>query len=98
MSFFSETSIVLDSKLTRSKGNILSSLENVKKFLFHLNSCGLGPAERHSVKMLDGLIYSFLHKAMPSDQKEKRSIEKLISIVLEMQPVLKIEMTVSFIK
>ena len=98
MCFFSETSIVLDSKMTRSKGNILSSLENVKKFLFHLKSCGLGPAERHSVKILDGLMYSFLHKAMPSDEKEKRSIEKLISVVLEMQSVLKIEMTVSRIQ
>jgi len=85
-------SIVLDSKTTRANGHILSSLENIRKFLFHLKSCGLEPAERHSVKVLEGLMYSFLHKAMPTDQKEAGSIKKLIAIVLEMQPVLNIEM------
>jgi len=94
--FFSEISIVLDSKTTRTNENILTSLQNAKKFLIHLNSCGLGPAERHSVKLLDGLMYSFLHKAMPSDQKEEKSIKKLIEIVLQMKPILNIEMTVRF--
>ena len=84
----------MDSKTTRAKDNIFTSLQNIKKFLCHLNACGLGPAERHSVKILDGLMYSFLHKAMPSDQKEEKSIKKLIEIVLQMKPILNIEMTV----
>lgn len=86
----------MDSKTTRTNENILTSLQNAKKFLMHLNSCGLGPAERHSAKLLDGLMYSFLHKAMPSDQKEEKSIKKLIEIVLQMKPILNIEMTVRF--
>ena len=39
-------------------------------------------------------MYSFLHKAMPSDQKEEKSIKKLIEIVLQMKPILNIEMAV----
>jgi len=55
---------------------------------------GWDQPKRHSVKLLDGLMYSFLHKAMPTDQKEEKSIKKLIEIVLQMKPILNIEMAV----